>query len=133
MPTKSEMRNEAIKRMTTLRLSKECMAVFKKGKVWKSMWCGALYELTDEEQKIVDKFENENDCIVYHAIYTSTEFGELFSMLFVSKYEEEWEFDNADLKDNYVFAMVENLTDPWYSDMGSIKVESMFGGLVRTA
>ena len=57
----------------------------------------------------------------------------LFSMLFVSKYEEEWDIDNADLKDNYVFAMVENLTDPWCSDMGSIKVESMFGGLVRTA
>ena len=41
--------------------------------------------------------------------------------------------DNKDIEEFYPLAMVINLDDEWCSDMGSIGVQPMFGGLVRTA
>ena len=54
---KKERFDEAIKRMKLLKLDKQCIEAFTKGKVWESEGFGALYEVNDEEQKIINKFE----------------------------------------------------------------------------
>ena len=129
---KEERFIEAIERMKLLKLDKECIEAFTKGKVWESEGYGALYEVNNEEQKIIDKFEaNHEGCLVYHMIHNKFEFGECYSMLYVSPDKEEWESDKEDIKDGYVFAYVENVDDPWCSEFGSIAVKSQFGGLVR--
>ena len=129
---KEERFKEAIERMKLLTLDKQCIEAFTKGKVWESEGFGALYEVNDEEQKIIDKFEkNHQCCLVYHMIHNKFEFGECYSILYVSSDKEEWQQDKEDIEDGYVFAYVENIDDPWCSEFGSIAIKSQFGGLVR--
>ena len=129
---KKERFKEAIERMKLLKLDKDCIEAFTKGKVWESEGFGALYQLRDEEQMIVDKFEaHHKDCLVYHMIHNKYEFGECYSILYVSPDTDEWQRDKDDIKEGYVFAYVENVDNPWCSEFGSIAVKSQFGGLVR--
>ena len=123
---------EAIERMKMLKLDKSCIKAFAKGKVWESEGFGALYEINEEEQKIVDKFEKEHEsCLVYHMIHNMFEFGECYSILYVSPDTDEWQQDKEDISEGYVFAYVYNKDDEWCSEFGSIAVKSQFGGLVR--
>ena len=112
---KEERFDEAIKRMKLLKLDKQCIEAFTKGKVWESEGFGALYEVNEEEQKIINKFE----C------------GECYSILYVSSDKEEWQRDKEDIKDGYVFAYVENIDDDFCSEFGSIAIKPQFGGLMR--
>ena len=129
---KKERFDEAIERMKLLKLDTPCIEAFCAGNVWESEGFGALYQLSDEEQMIVDKFEAQyEDCLVYHMIHNKFEFGECYSILYVSSDKDEWEDDKANIKEGYVFAYVENIDDPWCSEFGSIAVKSQFGGLMR--
>ena len=129
---KEERFIEAIERMKLLKLDNPCIEAFTKGSVWESEGYGALYQLRDNEQEIVDKFEaSHKDCLVYHMIHNVYEFGECYSILYISPDKEEWEQDKADIKEGYVFAYVENIDDPWCSEFGSIAIKPSFGGLVR--
>lgn len=129
---KKERFIEAIERMKLLKLDKQCIEAFTKGKVWESEGFGALYEVNEEEQMIIDKFEaHHKDCLVYHMIHNKFEFGECYSILYVSSDKEEWQQDKDDIKDGYVFAYVENIDDDFCSEFGSIAISPSFGGLVR--
>lgn len=129
---KEERFIEAIERMKLLKLDKKCIEAFTKGKVWESEGFGALYQLSDEEQMIIDKFEaNHKDCLVYHMIHNKFEFGECYSILYVSKNKDEWQQDKEDIEEGYVFAYVENIDNDWCSEFGSIAIKPSFGGLVR--
>ena len=129
---KEERFIEAIERMKLLKLDKECIEAFAKGKVWESEGFGALYEVNQKEQELIDNFEkNHPNCLVYHMIHNVFEFGECYSMLYVSGDKEEWEQDKQDIKDGYTFAWVENVDNDWCSEFGSIAVKPSFGGLVR--
>ena len=129
---KEERFIEAIERMKMLKLDKSCIKAFTKGKVWESEGYGALYEVNQKEQELIDNFEkNHPNCLVYHMIHNIFEFGECYSMLYVSSDKEEWEQDKQDIKDGYTFAWVENVDLDWCSEFGSIAIKPSFGGLVR--
>ena len=129
---KEERFIEAIERMKLLKLDTPCIEAFTKGNVWESEGYGALYEVNDEEQKLIDNFEkNHKGCLVYHMIHNKFEFGECYSMLYISPDKKEWESDKEDIKNGYVFAYVENVDSPWCSEFGSIAVKPSFGGLIR--
>jgi len=117
--------------MELLKLSKQCINAFKNGSVWESEGYGALYECNDKENAIIKKFEEEHDGLVYHMIHNKYEFGECYTILYVSKYEDEWEDDIKDIHDGYVLAYVENVDDTMCSEFGSVAIKSSFGGLVR--
>lgn len=123
--------NECIERMEILKLSKSCINAFKKGEVWESEGIGSLYELNDEEKEMVEKFEKENKCKVYHIIHKWFEFGECYSMLFVNGDIKEWARDKKELKQGYAFSYVFNKDDEWCSEFGSIFVKPNIGGLIR--
>ena len=57
----------------------------------------------------------------------------MYALLYVSKNEDEWEYDKDDLKAGYPLAYVKNVSDDFCSEFGSIGVRQQFGGLVRTA
>ena len=125
---------EAIKRMEMFGLFKPCIKSFiKYDEVQLSEPTGGLYEFSDNEElnAKIKEFEEDYNALVYHVIHTYTQFGELYSFLYVSDYEEEWEMDNADVKDGYAVAYVWNKNDEWMSEMGGIAVRELFGGLVR--
>lgn len=129
---KEERFIEAIKRMKLLKLDNSCIEAFVKGKVWESEGFGALYEVNQKEQELIDNFEkNHPNCLVYHMIHNIFEFGECYSMLYVSPDTDEWEQDKQDIKDGYTFAWVENVDLDWCSEFGSIAIKPSFGGLVR--
>lgn len=127
---------EAINRMKALDLFKPCIKAFeKRNEVQLSEMTGGLYEFSDDAELTakVKEFENEYNALVYHVIHTFTGFGELYSFLYVSDHQDEWEMDNDDIKDGYVMSYVWNKTDEWCSEFGTIGVQGRFGGLVRTA
>lgn len=125
---------EAINRMKGLELFAPCIKAFKdRNEVQLSEMTGGLYEFSGNEELTakVKEFEQEYNALVYHVIHTYTQFGELYNFLYVSDYEEEWEMDQDDIKDNYVMCYVLNKDDDWCSEFGTIAVKQKFGGLVR--
>ena len=98
-----------------------------------SEYGGFLYWLNSDQQAIVDEFEAEWDALVYHVIHSYTSIGEMLTLLYVSNYPEEWEYDRLDLAEGYPLAYVKNLDDPYLSEIGSVGIECRIGGLIRTA
>ena len=132
--SKENKKVEAIKRMEILGLFKPCIKAFTKyDEVQLTEPFGGLYEFSDNEElnAKIKEFEEEYNALVYHVIHTPTQFGDLYSFLYVSDYAEEWEMDNADIKDGYAVAYVWNKSDDWMSEIGGIAVQEKFGGLVR--
>lgn len=111
----------------------------KNGTVYYTEPNGALYwcnELGGGEQyeKLIKEFEEKHQgSKVYFAMHTFTEFGELLNLLFVSQYEEDWEYEKEDLKQGIAFSYVYNLDDDICSEFGSIGIRGIIGGLVRVA
>ena len=130
---KAKQKQEALERMRMLKFHGNIIKEFdKEGIVNLSENGGFLQWLDSDQQAIVDEFETEHDALVYHVIHNHTEFGELYSLLYVSKYEEEWENDRSDLKDGYTLAYVKNVDYEFCSEFGSIGIKPQFGGLIRT-
>jgi hypothetical protein len=132
--SKENKKVEAIKRMEMLGLFKPCIKAFTKyDELQLTEPNGGLYEFSDnaELNAKIKEFEEEYDALVYHVIHTYTQFGELYNFLYVSDYEEEWEYDNTDIADGYAVAYVWNKTDEYLSEIGGIVVRERFGGLVR--
>ena len=132
-PTREEMRAEAVERMKLFNLHPNVVAEFQQGKLNCSETYGALFWLDDAKKAVVETVETKTGGIVYHTILSNTSFGVMLSCLYVSKHMEEWERDRADMKDGLVFAYVENMSYPDLSELGSIMVKPLAGGLVRTA
>lgn len=131
---KEEIFNECVKRLEMLDISKQCIRAFKNGKVWESESIGALYEVNEEEQEIINNFEKEHkDYKVYHLIHNLTDFGELYNIFYVGTDKEEWEEEREDLKQNYAFVYVYNKTDNWCSEFGTIGIRRNIGGLIRVS
>ena len=132
--TREKKKEEAIKRMKVLGLFKPCIKSFEKyDELQLTEPTGGLYEFGDnaELNAKIKEFEEEYNALVYHVIHTYTQFGELYNFLYVNDCEEEWEMDNADIVDGYVVAYVWNKSDDFLSEIGSIVVREIIGGLVR--
>lgn len=127
------MLDEAVERMRNLDMSENAIKALQSGDVWMSEGIGALYEIEDGEyaagivEDVLDK-----GMFPYHVIHDMTNFGEMFSVLVVGSYPEEWEYDRESLEDGYALADVYNKNGD-FDDLGSIGIRPSIGGLVRTA
>lgn len=88
---------------------------------------GALFKLSPEEKELVKKIEADHMIKVYHVIKNQC----LYSFLYVSQYEEEWDNDKTDLKNGYPLIYCYNTNDEFCSEFGSISITNGFGGIVR--
>jgi len=130
---KLEQKQEALNRMRMLDIYSPAIKEFEKENIInKSEHGGMLYWLDENEQEFVKEFEEKYNAIVYHIIHNYTEFGELYSLLFVSQHKEEWDWDNEDIRNNIAMVYVKNIDEDAFSEFGSIGIKSQFGGLVRT-
>lgn len=130
---KIEQKLEAIKRMKKLDIYTQVIKEFEKDNVLnKSESGGILFWLDENEQKMVKEFEEKYNATVYHLIHNYTEYGELYSFLFVSQYKDDWDYDNEDLNNNRSLVYVKNIDEDAFSEFGSIGIRSQFGGLIRT-
>ena len=90
-----------------------------------------VYQEPEVEAKM-KKLEKEYGCTVYAITHEFTAFGECYSFLLVSKYEEEWEMCVVSEKDKHsAFAYVWNKDDDWCSEFGTVVVISFGGGIKR--
>lgn len=130
--TLEQMKQEALRRMEILKMSKNVIKQFKEeNKLNLSESYGLLYWLDEEQQAKVKELEQRAGCVVYHVIRDFTEFGELLSLLLVSKYEQEWKREVADLEKGIAFVYVYNLSAPECSEWGSISIRPSIGGVRR--
>lgn len=134
--TREQKINEAVARMEKLGIMTDTIKWFKQGKISQSI-DGFMYwidEQTENNLKAqIDEFEQKNNAVVYYVITTNTNFGLLYNLLFVGDDESEWEYENEDIADNYVFSYVINNDEPLFSEFGTIGVGQRFGGLIRNA
>ena len=122
---------EAVNRMKLLGLHENAIQDFvNEGKLNLSD-NGFLFWLNESEQNIVDQWQQETGNLVYHVVKTRTTYGLMYSFFYVSKYEEEWFMDNADLQEGYAVCYVYNADDELSSEYGIIGFEMKFGGIVR--
>lgn len=132
MNIKEEIMQECLTRMKMLGLDKSCICAFKNGKVWESEGIGALYEVNEQEQAIIDEFEKQHENYkVYHSIHNIFEFGEVYSLFYVSTNKEEWKEDKEDIENGYALVYCKNVDDDFCSEFGSIAFKSNIGGLIR--
>lgn len=125
---------EALKRMERLGLHPNVIKEFRtEGKLNISENKGVLFWLNDKQKEIVREFENESGNLVFHVVHSFTQFGELYNMFYVSKFEEEWERDLSDINDGNCCVYVKNISDDWCSEYGYIGFKKCIGGLVRVA
>ncbi len=133
--TIEQMKEEALKRMDILKLHPNVIKEFRDQGVLNYSYSvlGFLYWLTEETQARVDAFEKETGYLVYHAIEDETVIGRLITLLYISDDSDEWERDKQDLREGYALAYVINADDEMCSEFGSVGLESVNGGVVRTA
>lgn len=130
---KIKQKREAIERMKMLKIYSQAIKEFEKENVINvSEHGGILFWLDDEQQEMVKRFEEKYNAVVYHVIHNYTEFGELYSLLYVSQHEQEWGYDKDDIKHNIALCYVVNKDEENFSEFGSIGIKSQFGGLIRT-
>ena len=133
MITREMKKEEAIKRMKALGIIDDAIKQFKNDDVVMVTEppLGGLYWCSDEEKEMVRKFDEEHNALVYMVVRAFTQFGKMDSLLYVSDWQEEWEYENEDLRDGYAMSYTINHDMPDCSEFGSIAVKPMFGGLIR--
>lgn len=133
MMNRIKQRKEAIRRMKALGISKKAIeALEQRDQIAVSVAGNITFLMKDTIRDMIKIFEEKYNTYVYHCIYCETDFGILYNLLYVSKYEDEWEYEFEDLKNGVPTAYVINETVPYYSESGSIGVKSLFGALIRT-
>ena len=130
---KIKQKQEAIERMKMLKIYSQAIKEFEKENVINvSEHGGILFWLDDEQQEMVKQFEEKYNAVVYHVIHNYTEFGELYSLLYVSQHEQEWDYDKDDIKHDIALCYVVNKDEENFSEFGSIGIKPQFGGVIRT-
>ncbi len=142
---------EGIKRIEYLtrngmKFGKQVLETFKSGgvgifeyqnKVFKSVYYSLYLNKGqadyDEMIEAKEEFEKEYQSKVYLILINHTEMGKHISMLYVSNNNEDWNYDNEDLKEHTPYAYVFNCDIPEYSGIGRIGFEydSLCGGIYR--
>ena len=88
----------------------------------------------DELTKKLKEIEKKYNCTVYAITHEFTHFGECYSFLLVTNYEEEWDtLLQSEGNTYYAFAYVWNKTDEWCSEFVTIGIKKFGGGIIRCA
>ena len=121
-------KQEAVKRMKAWEIFPETIKQFERDDLISESVppFGACFWIEGERLEKIRAFEEKYNALVYFVVRSHTEFGIMDSYLYVGDHEEEWEMDNADIKNGTQLCYVYNETDPDMSEFGSI-------GLVQTS
>jgi len=129
-------KKEALKRMKLLDLLPNIITDFEnENVVYYSELNGILFWVSNHPTwvEFIQKFEEKNNALVYHAELSRLEFGDCLSLFFVSDYKEEWKRDLEDIRQGLSLCYVWNKDDPCCSEFGTIGFRPINGGVRRTA
>ena len=134
--TQEQRKEKAIELMHTLDIYKPYIKGFKENDqvCFYEQFAGFWVDQEPDIFKKMKEIEEEYSCTVYAITHELTAFGECYSFLVVTDYEEEWDtlVEKYD-KGHTAFAYVWNKDDEWCSEFGSIAVQSFGGGIRRIA
>jgi hypothetical protein len=133
----SKVAREAMRRLKLLKVHKKVINDYKKGQIniserFNKDDAVLLYHPTEEEQYIIGKLEDKYAIHIYHIQKTDTNFGMLYTCLYVAlDNENEWEIEAQYLSNGHSLAYVYNDDNPHLSQFGSVVVKPMNGGIIR--
>ena len=132
MKTREQMKKEAVSALKTIGSWEPYTQAFEKNNVVTMYESFGGYYIKPETEiaKKIKEVENQYNGLVYAVIHNMTTIGEMYSLLWISQYDEEV-ITEADGRKHYAFAYVWNKDEDMYSEFGDILVEPMFGGLIR--
>lgn len=138
MITKDQQKQNAIRYLETIGCYKPYLNAYKKGTVTMYEGYGGYYVDEHNEPELINKIrevEEEYGGTVYAVIHNMTNFGELYTMLWSGKYEEDEEYSVHPVGDGSfnVFSWVWNKDDEWCSEFGTVQIKPALGGLLRIA
>lgn len=135
---KETQRQECIRRLEMLTkkydLCKNILKEFKKDNTIYYSENGFLYWLSNKQEyvDIIKNFEKKYGAMVYFTILSHTDFGDILNIFYVSKEQEEWYMDIDNIRNsNYSMVYAENLSEPIFSEFGTIIIAEKFGSLER--
>lgn len=79
----------------------------------------------------ISKIETTGGCLVYAVTHENTEVGELYSFLIVSEYEEDVTLVPVAPMMYRVYAYVWNKDREYFSEYGTVTIQSFDGGIRR--
>ena len=90
-----------------------------------------VYQEPEVEAKMKE-LEKEYGCTVYAITHEFTQFGECYSFLVITDYKCEWKnICISERSKHYAFAYVWNKDIEYYSEFGTVGVQSLGGGITR--
>lgn len=134
---RNKQKLEAINRLKMLKVINQVIKDFKAHDVvyyseyQNKIFNAVLYTANDFIKKEIKKFEEKHNALVYHCMLARYEFGTCLSMLYVSANEEERGLDRIDINRACAYAYVDNLSDPFCSEIGLIGLKPSMGGVRR--
>lgn len=132
--TEKEMKAEAIRRMKLLGLYEVCIDIFnKKDKVMMAVSPhGTFSDINENTMAEIKAFEEEVGAKVYLVVKSEMEYGLCYSYIYVSKYKEDWWYDDEGIANNILMTYTVNRDYEECSEFGNIAVDrTAFGSLVR--
>ena len=117
---RKRQKEEAVLRMDLMGIHEDIIIEFQKSGDVSLSENGKYYPLDDQLKEDVRRFEQEHDATVFLVVRMSSVYGQLDALLFVGKYDEEWEMSREDLEDGYAMSYTINRDYPDCSEMGSI-------------
>lgn len=138
MFTREELKKHCIDNLNRIGSYKPYTNAFKKGTITKYEGYGGYYldpSYDDTLIECIKETEEQYGGMVYAVIHQYTDFGEIYTMLWASGYEEDYEYDveDGDRGTYYVMAYVWNKSYEECSEFGSVGIKPAFGGLIRVA
>ena len=125
-----KQKDEAVMRMQQMELREDIWLKFADDGVVTLCENGQCHPISKELEDDIRRFEQEHEATVFLAVRMSTTLGVLDALLFVGKYEEEWELEREDLEDGYAMTYTINHDYPDCSEMGSISFRVTDDGVI---
>lgn len=122
--------DEAVLRMDLMGIYEDVIIMFQNDGTVMLSENGKYYPLDDQLKEDIRRFEQEHDATVFLVVRMATMYGTLDSLLFVGKYDEEWELSREDLEDGYAMSYTINRDYPECSEMGSISFRVTREGVI---
>lgn len=135
--TEAERKELAVKYLEKIKCYKPYLKAYRdKGIVTMYEGFGGYYVEEHSEPELFKKIkevESKFGGTVYAVIHNFFEFGECYTMLWVSQYKEDQEYAVDEWNENMsgVFAWVWNKTVEDFSEFGTVGIQSALGGLLR--
>lgn len=140
MATRSEMKQEAIKRLTFMGVPmREAEAIIYncgiRLAVDRELFNGVRKSLQEMFKGLVAtkicEFEKEHNCLAYSVYVQETWAGTIINILYVDPYKEDWNGERQDLEDKRPIGYCINLENPDCSEFGTIFVKEYNDGFFK--